>query len=136
MRRCMKNQNKLSFEERQIRRRNQKRNALRFNQGIKEVFSKKLKFIIFLLYVIATIFIWFLFVYTPSDYKNIFKLLYKLSWFLILRFTVDWDSDSILSIVMLIFGLNVIVAINRFLTDTEKEIERSQIAQIKTKYNW
>lgn len=75
------NNNKLTFEERQIRRRNQKRNALRFKQGIKELFSKKLKFTIFLLYVIATIFIWFLFIYTPSDYKNIFKLLiYILYW--------------------------------------------------------
>lgn len=76
-----KKQNKLSFEERQIRRRNQKENALRFKNGIKELFSKKLKFTIFSLYVISIIFIWFLFVYTPNDYENILKLLiYIVFW--------------------------------------------------------
>ena len=80
----MKNQvqNKLSFEERQIRRRNQKVNKLRFIQGIREVFSKKLKLTIFSLYIIISLFIWFLFVYDPSSYKDIFKLLvYILFWF-------------------------------------------------------
>ena len=78
----MKNQvqNKLSFEERQIRRRNQKVNELRFKQGIKELFSKKLKFIIFSLYIIIAILLWIL-IYDPSSYKNIFKLLvYILFW--------------------------------------------------------
>lgn len=78
----MKNQvqNKLSFEERQIRRRNQKVNELRFKQGIKEIFSKKLKFIIFSIYIIVAIFLWIL-IYDPSSYKNILILLaYILFW--------------------------------------------------------
>ncbi len=79
----MKNQiqNKLSFEERQIRRRNQKVNQLRFMQGIREVFSKKLKLTLFSLYIIISIFIWFLFIYDPNDHKNIIRLLvYILFW--------------------------------------------------------
>lgn len=80
----MKNQvqNKLSFQEREIRRRNRKVNELRSKQGIKEVFSKKLKLTLFSLYIIISIFIWFLFIYDPNDYKNIVKLLlYILFWF-------------------------------------------------------
>ena len=85
----MKNQvqNKLSFEERQIIRRNQKVNELRFKQGIKELFSKKLKFIIFSLYIIIAILLWIL-IYDPSSYKNIFKLLvYILFWLIFGIFT-------------------------------------------------
>lgn len=86
----MKNQvqNKLSFEERQIRRRNQKVNKLRFIQGIREVFSKKFKLTIFSLYIIISIFIWLLFIYDPNDYKNIVRLLvYILFWLVFGTFT-------------------------------------------------
>lgn len=86
----MKNQvqNKLSFEERQIRRRNQKVNKLRFRQGIKEIFSKRLKLILFSIYIIISIFIWILFIYDPNDYNNIVRLLvYILFWFVFGTFT-------------------------------------------------
>ena len=74
-------QNKLSFEERQIRRRNRKVNKLRFMQGIKEMFLKRLKLTLFSLYIIISIFVWILFIYDPNDYKNIVRLLvYILFW--------------------------------------------------------
>lgn len=85
----MKNQvqNKLSFEERQIGRRNRKVNKLRLMQGIKELFSKKLKLTIFSLYIIVSMFIWVL-VYDPSNYKNIFKILiYIIFWLVFGIFT-------------------------------------------------
>lgn len=39
----MTNKNKITFEERQLRRRNRKVNVLRFKQGIKEISRKKSK---------------------------------------------------------------------------------------------
>lgn len=76
--------NKISFEERQMRRRNKKVNSLRFKQGIKELISKKNKLITFLLFIIATIIIWFLFVYKPSNELDILRLLiYIVFWLFI-----------------------------------------------------
>lgn len=80
----MTNQNKITFEERQIRRRNRKVNSLRFNQGIKELFFKKNKLIMFLLFIIAIVLVWFLLVYKPSNNLDVFRqLIYIAFWLFI-----------------------------------------------------
>lgn len=80
----MNSQNKLSFEERQIRRRNRKVNALRFKQGIKEISRKKFKSRLLFLFIIVVLIFWFLIVYQPSDKLDIFKLLiYIVYWLFI-----------------------------------------------------
>lgn len=78
----MKNQlqNKLNFEERQLQRRNRKVNSLRFKQGIKELFSKKIKLITFLIFIITAIIIWFLFIYKPNNLDIFRMLIYILFW--------------------------------------------------------
>lgn len=83
----MKNK-EISFEERQIRRRNRKVNSIRLRQGIKQLSSNKLKLIVFLTYIIISLIGWFLFIYDPSDMKNIMRLLiYVLFWLMFGLFT-------------------------------------------------
>lgn len=79
----MTNQKKLTFEERQIRRRKRKVNSIRTKQGIKEIMNKRLKLIMFLLFIIIVICTWILFIYVPNN-TDIFRMLvYIVYWLFI-----------------------------------------------------
>lgn len=76
----MTNQKKLTFEERQIRRRKRKVNSIRTKQGIKEIMNKRLKLIMFLIFIIVVICIWLLLIYIPNN-TDIFRMLvYVVYW--------------------------------------------------------
>lgn len=74
--------NKVSFVERQNRRRKRKVNSIRTKQGIKEIMNKRLKLIMFLLFIIIVICIWFLFVYAPNNTDIFRMLIYIVYWLL------------------------------------------------------
>ena len=76
-----KKQNKPSFEERQIKERNKTMNGLRTMQGIKQLFSSKLKLITFLLFIASTIIIWFLYIYKGCE--DISRLLFYIIYWLV-----------------------------------------------------
>lgn len=73
----------ISFEERQLRRRNRKVNSLRFKQGFNELKRKRIKRIIFYIFIFTTLISWNLFVYKPINNLDIFRLLIYIAYWLI-----------------------------------------------------
>ncbi|MDR0912329.1 MAG: hypothetical protein LBM96_07005 [Methanobrevibacter sp.] len=82
-----KKSNKLDFEERQIMRRNRKRNKIRFIQGIKQLFLKKRNIIIFAIFILGMTFVWFnrsvLLNVTPKSLEFLFKILIDILYWII-----------------------------------------------------
>lgn len=71
----------ITFEERQLRRRKRKVNSLRLTQGFIELYRKRIKRLIFLLFNLLVIVIWFLFIYKSSNNLDISRLLiYIIYW--------------------------------------------------------
>lgn len=73
--------NEQKFIDRQNKERNIIVNELRTKQGIKELFAKKSKLTLFLLFIVITICIWLLFIY--SDDLNIIRLLIYIAYWML-----------------------------------------------------
>ena len=73
--------NNITFKERQLRRRKRKVNSLRLIQGFKELYRKRTKRLLFLLFNILVIVIWILFIYKSDNNLDVLRLLiYTIYW--------------------------------------------------------